>query len=80
MPGGGAGLAERVAELIGGLPRSADRAELAQLLGFFENRLVNLALAGIPRPFSAMTVEDRERYLRSWATSRWAFAARHFRP
>jgi len=64
------GLAQRLAETIGRLPRAADRAELRTLLGVFENRLANLALAGIPKPFTAMAPAERERYLRGWATSR----------
>ena len=70
---GGAGeadLATRVAGHVAMLPRAADRAELDLLLRLFESRAVNLLLAGIPRPFSAMTPAQRERYLRGWATSR----------
>ncbi|PYO66553.1 MAG: hypothetical protein DMD71_08805, partial [Gemmatimonadetes bacterium] len=44
------GLAARLADTIGRLPRAADRAELRTLLGVFENRLANLALAGIAKP------------------------------
>jgi len=65
-----ADLATRVAGHVAMLPRAADRAELDLLLRLFESRVVNLFIAGIPRPFSAMTPTQRERYLRGWATSR----------
>jgi len=71
--GGGAeeaDLATRVGGHVAALPRAADRAELDLLLRLFESRVVNLFLAGIPRPFSAMSPVQRERYLRGWATSR----------
>jgi choline dehydrogenase-like flavoprotein len=63
-------LASQVAAHIAQLPRAADRAELDLLLRLFESRVANLCIAGIPRPFSAMTPAQRERYLRGWATSR----------
>jgi len=72
LVGGGAedaDLATRVAGHVATLPRTADRAELDLLLRLFESRVVNLLLAGIPRPFSAMAPAQRERYLRGWATS-----------
>ncbi|HMG18770.1 MAG TPA: GMC family oxidoreductase [Gemmatimonadales bacterium] len=65
-----AALATRVAGHVATLPRAADRAELDLLLRLFESRVVNLLIAGIPRPISAMTPAQRERYLRGWATSR----------
>ena len=65
-----ADLTTRVAGHVATLPRAADRAEFDLLLRLFESRAVNLFLAGIPRPFSAMTPAQRERYLRGWATSR----------
>ena len=70
--GGGedADLATRVAVHVAALPRAADRAEFDLLLRLFESRVVNLLLAGIPRPISAMTPAQRERTLRDWATSR----------
>lgn len=68
----GQDLAARVAVKVAALPRAADRAELDLLLRLFESRLVNLFLAGHPRPFSGMTPPQRERYLRGWATSRLA--------
>ena len=73
LVGGGAesaDLATRVAGHVAKLPRAADRAELDLLLRLFESRVVNLLIAGIPRPLSAMTPPERERYLRGWATSR----------
>lgn len=68
----GTDLGARVAEHIAALPRPADRAELDLLLRLFESRVVNLLLAANPRPFSAMTPPQRERYLLGWATSRLA--------
>jgi choline dehydrogenase-like flavoprotein len=70
--GGGeeADLATRVAGHVATLPRAADRAEFDLLLRLLESRVVNLLLAGIPRPISAMTPAQRERCLRGWATSR----------
>lgn len=67
--GAGLGLAERVAAIVDRLP-APDQAQLGQLLGLFESRLVNLLFAGSFRSFTRMGREERERYLRSWATSR----------
>ncbi len=63
-------LGARVARKIAALPRAADRAELDLLLRLFESRVVNFLLAGIPQPFTRMSVAQREQYLRSWARSR----------
>jgi long-chain-alcohol oxidase len=63
-------LGERVAGKIAALPRPADRAELDLLLRLFERRAVNFCLSGIARPFTGMSMAQRERYLRSWAVSR----------
>ena len=71
-------LAERLAEAIGRLPRAADRAELERLLGLLESRLVNLALAGVARPFTAMAPAQRERCLTTWATSRLGLRRKAF--
>jgi len=65
-----ADLGARVAGQIAKLPRAADRAELDLLLRLLDNRIVNLLLAGVPQPFTRMSPERRERYLRAWATSR----------
>jgi choline dehydrogenase-like flavoprotein len=70
-PGAGDDLGARVAAKVAALPRPADRAELDLLLRLFESRILNLVLAGIPRPFTAMSPPQRERYLRGWATSRF---------
>jgi long-chain-alcohol oxidase len=71
VPGGeSVRLAEHLAETIAALPHRADREELTRLLGVLESRAVNTVLAGIPRPFTGMSVPQRERYLRGWATSR----------
>ena len=65
-----ADLSARVAGKIASLPRAADRAELDLLLRLFENRVVNLLLAGLPQAFTQMSPQNRERYLHGWATSR----------
>ncbi len=71
VPGGEAvRLAEHMDETISSLPHRADREELARLLGLLESRAFNAVLTGVPRPFTAMPLADRERYLRAWATSR----------
>jgi choline dehydrogenase-like flavoprotein len=67
--GAGIGLAERVAAVVDGLP-AADQAQLGQLLGLFESRLLNLLFSGAFRPFTRMDRGGRERFLGSWATSR----------
>jgi long-chain-alcohol oxidase len=78
VPGSRADLAELVVARVARLPRGAERAELNQLLGLLESRAVNLFLAGIARPFSAMSLEQRERYLRAWATSRLSLRRKGF--
>ncbi|HXF95238.1 MAG TPA: GMC family oxidoreductase N-terminal domain-containing protein [Gemmatimonadales bacterium] len=78
VPGSRADLADRVAARVERLPRPADRADFARLLALLESPLVNLLLAGTPRPFSALALPARERYLRSWATSRLATRRRAF--
>jgi long-chain-alcohol oxidase len=71
VPGGeSVRLAEHLAETIAALPHRADRADVTRLLAVLENRMVNLILTGLPLPFSRMSVTQRERYLRAWATSR----------
>jgi len=44
-------------------------ADLVLFLRVIEQPLANLALATLPRRFSAMTQGERERYLRSWGDS-----------
>ena len=68
--GGAPDLGERVARKIASLPRPADRRELDLLLRVLDNRIVNLLLSGIPKPFTRMSPAERERCLRGWATSR----------
>lgn len=71
VPGGEAvRLADHLAETIANLPHRADREEMARLLELLESRAMNTLLAGVPRPFTAMSTPERERYLRGWATSR----------
>lgn len=65
-------LSDRVARKIATLPRPADQAELDLLLRLLDLRIVNLALSGIPKPFTRMSPAQRERCLRGWATSRLA--------
>jgi len=62
-------LGERVAQRIASLPRPADRAELDLLLRLLDVTAVNLLLSGISKPFTRMSPSQRERCLRSWATS-----------
>lgn len=66
----GGALAVSVTEAVETLP-PADQAQLGLLLGLFESRLVNLFFTGSFRPFSRMDRTARERYLRSWAFSRF---------
>ena len=68
--GGAPDLSERVARKIASLPRPADQRELDLLLRALDNRIVNLLLSGIPKPFTRMSLGERERCLRGWATSR----------
>lgn len=44
--------------------------DFLRLLRTLENPLLNLVLSGIPRRFSSMPVDARERYLLGWARSR----------
>lgn len=69
VQGDGADLGDRVAQKIAALPRPADRAELDLLLRLLDIAAVNLLLSGIPRSFSRMSTEQRERCLRGWALS-----------
>ncbi len=78
VPEAGPELAQRVAAKLALLPRAADKAELERLLRLFESRIANFLLTGTPRPFSAMPVERRERYLRSWALSRLGLRRKGF--
>jgi choline dehydrogenase-like flavoprotein len=71
VPGGeSVRLAEHLAETIAALPHRSDREDMARLLRLLESRTANLLLCGVPRPFSLMSVGQRERYLRGWALSR----------
>jgi len=57
------------------LEGAADPAQVRQLrlvLRLVESRLVNLVLAGTPRPFRDLSPPARERYLVGWADSRLA--------
>ena len=67
---GAADLGDQVARKIAALPRRADRAELDLLLRLLNIGAVNLLLSGIPRAFTRMSPDQRERCLRGWATSR----------
>ncbi|MBI4307257.1 MAG: GMC family oxidoreductase N-terminal domain-containing protein [Chloroflexi bacterium] len=63
------GVPELIARAIAGLPDAAQHARFKHLLGLFENRLVNLLLAGRFRRFSDLPQGVREAYLQSWAES-----------
>ena len=67
---GAADLGDRVGHKIASLPRPADRAELDRLLRLLDVTAVNLLLSGIPKSFTRMSPDERERCLRGWATSR----------
>lgn len=43
---------------------------LAETIAALPHRAVNALRAGVARPFTTMSVPQRERYLRGWATSR----------
>jgi len=66
---GAADLGDRVGGKIASLP-PADRAELDRLLRLLGVAAVNLLLSGIPKSFTRMSRDERERCLRGWATSR----------
>ena len=51
---------------------SASAKDLKQLLMLFDNALFSVLMGGPPRPFTAMSPQDQDRHLRSWATSRLA--------
>jgi choline dehydrogenase-like flavoprotein len=71
VPGGeSVRLAEHLAETIASLPHRSDREDMARLLRLLESRTANLLLCGLPVPLSRMSVGQRERCLRGWATSR----------
>ena len=72
--GDGTTRARLAAEALTSAADPAQVKQLRQALRLMESRAVNLALAGRPTPFSAMSLEARERYLLSWArlTSRAA--------
>ena len=67
---GAADLGARVGRKIASLPRRADRAELDRLLRLLDVAAVNLLLSRIPKPFTRMSPDERERCLRGWASSR----------
>src|SRR5713226_4073026 len=50
-------------------PRAHDRAQFLQLLDFWDSRLHSLLAIAKPRHFAALSREDRERVLLSWADS-----------
>jgi long-chain-alcohol oxidase len=70
VPDAGTELGDRVAQKIDALPRSAERAELDLLLRLLDVAAGNLLLSGIPKSFTRMSPEQRERCLRGWALSR----------
>jgi len=79
VPGGDTvRLADHIAETIAALPHRRDREDLGRLIAALERPWFNLVAGGVPRPFSAMTPAQRERYLRGWAHSRLPFKRRAF--
>ena len=67
--GSAAGTDGGVAELVRGLA-AVHRKEFASLLRAVESPLTNLLLSGRPIRFSRLDPAEREKFLRSWATSR----------
>jgi hypothetical protein len=51
---------------------AASAKDLKQLLMLFDNALFSVVMGGPPRPFTAMSPQEQDRHLRSWATSRLA--------
>ena len=70
VAGDAARRARLAAEALTEVADPAQLAQIRQVLRLMESRLANLALAGRPVPFNAMSPEARERYLLGWAYSR----------
>ncbi len=64
------GIPAALAKGLDSNPRASDRAQLLQLLDFWDSRLHSLAAIGRLTPFSRLSPKDRTRLLLSWADSR----------
>jgi choline dehydrogenase-like flavoprotein len=64
------GIVEEIARIVEEYLSQDQRADFRRLLRTVENSWLNLVLAGVPKRFSALTPEARERYLLGWAHSR----------
>jgi long-chain-alcohol oxidase len=63
------GIPQAIAEAMDFNPRSKDRAQLLQLLDFWDSRLHSLIALGRLKTFSSLSNKDRIRVLLSWADS-----------
>jgi long-chain-alcohol oxidase len=63
------GIPEAIADALDFNPRSKDRAQVLQLLDFWDSHLHSLFTIGKLKSFSALSEQDRIRILRSWADS-----------
>ena len=67
-----------VARIIESYVGPGRRREFGRLLRTLESPLLNAFLGGRPRAYSAMSAEERERYLLGWARSRLPVKRRGF--
>ncbi len=67
-----------VARIIDSYVGPGRRREFGRLLRTLENPVLNAFLGGRPRAYSAMSAEERERYLLGWARSRLPVKRRGF--
>ncbi|MEE9216315.1 MAG: GMC family oxidoreductase N-terminal domain-containing protein, partial [Anaerolineales bacterium] len=68
-PSRGTGIAESVARTISTAASPAEQADFRRALTFFDQPIANLVLAGAPKRFHNMSIEERERVLRAWSNS-----------
>jgi long-chain-alcohol oxidase len=66
------GVPEALTALVARNPRAAERRQVSQLLGLWDSRLLCAVAGGGWGRFSALSQDDRERVLLSWADSRVA--------
>ncbi len=75
---GDLGVDEDVARIIESYVGPGLRRDFGRLLRTLESPALNALLGGRPRAFSAMSAEERERYLLTWARSRLPAKRRGF--